>query len=786
MASQEQLDDSEWEEVQSINGYALFMGYLSMAVRGMGFVSMLGKKDFWSLTIITLVQTAGVFDVFLNEKLSYVGKSFYGLAGTVSAMVFRDEFISWKQILVAYVFLGVQLLVIAVVLCPLAALYLFGLLITAGLSLWRLIQRDYGQSGGDASAHLAPALNVLYSLALFQGVLFCYRFASRFAAKRLAGEVAGNYGFPKEDHKGRASVMDYLRQTRVGCDKDPSFARGRNLVTFAFALMKPESTSPDDFASGVRILDKLLQKELQKGHALLIRQLVGSASSSQVMHKLLQTLRSTGPHNMDVRENAARIVAHLAEEIRLASFPHGIWCISSLLEMTSTSEQQDDDSAPTAYYRSLMVQGLVILHKLAADEHNRRIISSAQGLLSKAMAPVRADLLHRIDHKAWSEIVAASLQLMSRLVTAPGETGAKLRSQVLNNKDAINTVEKILKCDECNEELCILAIKILTQLPMAADASSLEKFTNLLVAIFTNKTKDTSMRKMAGEALAMLSDQGESNATIIFKASDTIVKDLTEMLLQDDEMKRGCTISAAEILENLYIRYTKEDDHLKKLTEAMKDVLPKLLREILLLIPSKQPEKAEKETDGGKLSSQNADIESQRSVASNDKQNENVSEQNIVDRKLYAALLSLSVTIFEKLITDHEDLAELADTIAPGQDPAFIFARMLKEMVQRNREPTANCLRILKITTRMTISLINLEGGCNGEDLVESLMQSLSNASKAMLELEGIMVVCSSDHSATKPVCILSSLVKEAHDLLEKRKQAQNMGATPALSIETS
>lgn len=92
-----------------------------------------------------------------------------------------------------------------------------------------------------------------------------------------------------------------------------------------------------------------------------------------------------------------------------------------------------------ANYKELMLLGLHILDKLAYNEHNCGVISNTKGLLSKTVAPVSSDLLHHIDHDEWFNIVDRSMNMMSRLMIAPGETGANLRCEISCNKEAISS-----------------------------------------------------------------------------------------------------------------------------------------------------------------------------------------------------------------------------------------------------------------------------------------------------------------------------------------------------------
>uniref|UniRef100_A0A0E0FCZ7 Uncharacterized protein n=1 Tax=Oryza meridionalis TaxID=40149 RepID=A0A0E0FCZ7_9ORYZ len=378
------------------------------------------------------------------------------------------------------------------------------------------------------------------------------------------------------------------------------------------------------------------------------------------------------------------------------------------------------------------------------------------------------------------------MKLASRLVTARGVIGVKLRRQISSNSHSVAAMEGILECNECQPALRELAVKILTQLAAMDDASSSfsagsrDKLAKSLLGIFTDRNKDSSIRKPAGQALEMLSAKRESNAVVILQQlNGNVVSVLKEMLLNSEENESR--ISAAEILSHLLCsRYTRDDEYLaEELKKAIMDVMPEVLKEMLQCGATGREIQTGAEADhkGSFSPPGTVDVEvqddgtHQNTFTSSHQRN---SGQN-VDTDLLAALLSLTATIFE--VSQVQDLVQLVDAVTPV-DAAFNFAGKLAEMVQRNIVERSDLrrvdrLRILKPTTKMAISMMRHRDSslANDDDKdMESLINCLGGYSIGMDKLDCSISLADCDHGAKPQFKPFSSLVKEAQELWDKKK----------------
>ncbi|KAL6847418.1 hypothetical protein ACP4OV_023271 [Aristida adscensionis] len=755
------IDDSDWVEVKIINGYAVLMGYLLMGVRGLGilvvtwttvvllggFVSVLGKIDFWCLTGITLVQTAGVFNFLLEEKLSDILHSSWGLLGAVFATVLKwkrpgsskknqdpssaqeeEEELSSKRIALAYVLSFIQLVMLAVILCPLAVMYMLGLYISTGVSLWRLIKHDFGN--GDGSANLKPALEVLYSLAVAQGVLFGYKTIHAFGAKiGLADFVADICSVDKK------VVSDYLVNIVEGCEKDPSFATGRNLITYAVNLML-EPKSNDYFIVGVSALGTIIKNDKEWGHPVLAKHLLTrSASSSHMIHRLLETLGPRSPYSTEIRQHAARIIFLVAGSMYLEQLPRGIQCISSLLDISeppqgyywpdsslpkeyerawlldgdelgyqisrekpkSDSESPESDSKPLQGYARLVIQGLRILQKLIVDEDNQKVISNTEGLLSKvAMAPLISDKLHMDHHEEWNSIAEESQELMAQLMAAHGGTGTKPQWEISsrNSKAIIITTLEVILCQECEALKQRHVIEILLNLSVD-DTSDMKDSENNSSRMFTwivlltyllaedffdenssdeensdpipQTKKSGDIRKLAGEKLqAIQSLQGEGSDMSMLQSVRVVLDDITRTLVDYDENSTN-RVHAAQILEHLCRNYTKDDEYLMELKNTMVKVMPKVLEETLGYLSTRGEIQVVIEANDDKPSSVSTDLNKGGVFEGNGQENISSHQQNGEQHegsKLHEALVSLCVAVRFIWIDRDPDLTSRFNEIA--------------------------------------------------------------------------------------------------------------------------
>uniref|UniRef100_M8C9B2 Uncharacterized protein n=1 Tax=Aegilops tauschii TaxID=37682 RepID=M8C9B2_AEGTA len=779
--------------------------------------------------------------------------------------------VGWALALVHGVVLFVCLHTISLVI-------LFGIVISISISISGLVRHNHYGNTKEGRANMDPAHNVLYVMCVAQGALFLYRMLLMLYMKTVVNQVSLAYGFQDGDSAVSGYLVEIRRAcfknpssvrgrnlityaVQLMESKSPHSCLSGTLILDrlltrqhsdkieAPTLVQPEETPQQQLESEDRNGAPLVksqknqennerkemggwktkwdgtkrkwqqhrrtEEEIIVQQHRVIKQLIGSASSPHILHKLLRTLDSREPYDRKMRVAAARIVELVAGWICLEQFPQGIQCISSLVntfeeyrrllphqsssntnnghcqqqgsssntcvppaESDSESESEPywdrdidfsqwpfpktkksrDITDPFSGYKDLVMTGLRILLRLVDNKDNCVIISNSKHLVCKIMAPISYDQVHRTNHSAWStSVVEGSLKVMLQLVAAEGETGAKLRRKISSNRKVINIIERILSCEECKgRELQMNAMKVLTQLCM--DKAQVKgDFIKMLVSMFVNGvSSDRSMRESAGKALVLF--VGRTKVASIFPH----VNDATEFagglvqIVSHDEINT-CRNIAAEILEHLCIRYTGNDEYICTIRNALTGVMPKLMGEILHGFGSIGEEgrtgyaRSATEVVSQVIVGDGAILEV--IVCNNKKKNTSSSRQN-QHHELHLALLSLCVTACETLHLDINAIS-LGEADQGGQEGAAL--RFAMKMVQLNKDVmTTKSLTVMKLTTRIVIATMkNCTVGSSSAILeraaLKGILELLSSISETMLDLESCKVFATGTRTMAIP-----------------------------------
>ncbi|CAL4899270.1 unnamed protein product [Urochloa decumbens] len=743
-----------------------------------GFVTVLHKKDFWCVTVISMTQAARIF----NDLAEQLGPNFVSMLARNIIAVLSDlrkhvrrfardlerrpaAVSTWCRVL-PVLFDGIISLPLNGIGYVAACLYWYsGPFVCIALSLWRIAQRDY--TGGDASSgnagNLVPALDMFYSLVLLQGGLYVFwatwDLSGDYAAQSLS-EYCRRIGLPDEGWC-RDYIARYLVDTRARCWREPASIRGRTMRHFALESL--DSGSWEEMHSGVRWLDALArQGEDLRPHLLPCRPRI---------QKLIEALGWRQPEGaIEMRVAAARIVARLARDIHLAQFPGALECISSLLHKAATDLQLTNKQ--TGGPNELILRGLAILEGITFNDQNCTTICSAPGLVRKIMAPLSSahlmqDIRNNVD---WPRVVSGSLEVLYILIKAPGEASWRLRREICSNEQSMSNLEGILKrCDEAGGfagrsavTLQMGAMGILTQL--ALDPSvNLAKHTkqNLVkkqLHVFLADGEQPAaelkpVKALAGRTLLLLSTDIESSNALIMTAHNDIVGRLTGKLVDTKNTSTYRTI-AAKILENLCAHCDLDKQWVKE------TLLPKVLTEILSskrVAPGNRvspPSDEEKQQN----SAQQYVIEIQEtsSPADQDKSSDAGNEEQTTTSKLMReAFLSLALVIRDKLISadDFDDAVQ-----KEGLGPAAFVAKM-KTIVEENCQETAESLRIVKLCGRIVEPMMQHDLYAQHFRNIE-FVKSLSKASTIMSNLESCMLFAETDFGPRKTVRPTLSVLK--------------------------
>ncbi|KAK3008241.1 hypothetical protein RJ639_011808 [Escallonia herrerae] len=416
------------------------------------------------------------------------------------------------------------------------------------LSLMKLIKHICGDVGDANERNQQLALNIFYSLALAEALLFLLEKAYSewmIMHRKLLEEVN------RECQLGPSSIIYVTRffdDAFSACVNGSIFdGRQKDMVSFAMDLLA--SNVMDDQSNGAIILQKFAANDDFSYETL---QKVGITTSAMV--RLVEMLNWKAETQKEIRQSAAEVLVKLAgpkhKPLQVAGIPGVMESISSLL----------DDSGDSGYdYQNFINLGLRILKKLCRDLGSCGKIGNTRGLLPKIIKFTYADKRLLRGERTEKDLilrVKRSLQVVARLSNTTGTTGKKLRREISEVVGTISKIRNMLQHGEKHPGLQHLGIEILTCLALEEDGRELVGCTgNVIKELFNIYLKQempagpehlmiTVKVAGAGQALSVLALESNSNCHRILKLKvmESLVKGL------EDQVHR---LNAARILRHL-------------------------------------------------------------------------------------------------------------------------------------------------------------------------------------------------------------------------------------------
>ncbi|KAG5560053.1 hypothetical protein RHGRI_003367 [Rhododendron griersonianum] len=438
------------------------------------------------------------------------------------------------------------------------------------LSLMKLIDRNYGEveKGDTDKRNRKAALIIFYSLALAEAVLFLLEKAY-WEWKVIYCKVLEEVNEECElGPSGMVSVTRFFYDAYSRCVNGSIFdGLKTDIVSFAMDLLA--SNSLDEQLIGIRVLHKFAMNERFSNDTL---QKIGT--TLPVVERLVEMLNWIDPEKEEIRRSAAEILSKLASKdqnaLRVSGIPGAMESISCLLlnhrltlrgvadEIPEKNITHDNEISSFWDFNHL---GLLILKKLAWDHGNCGKIGNTRGLLRKIIDFTHAgERLLKDENVMPSKIktVKRSLQVLKMLASATGNTGKQLRHEISEIVFTISNIRDILKYGEKQRELQKMGIEILTSLAIEADATERIGGTGGVLKELFNIFFNEGMPENQNDARITA---GEALAMLAFESKSNCCRilklNVIEKLIKALEVP-FLRINAARILKNLCI-YIGED-----------------------------------------------------------------------------------------------------------------------------------------------------------------------------------------------------------------------------------